>query len=78
MPLVFLPVLNSYSSALSYYYFLANMITFAQQWVVRRFVIDEEAIHRKMQENKKKPVKRSKFQERLESMSKAAQQQQQS
>jgi YidC/Oxa1 family membrane protein insertase len=77
MPLVFLPVLNSYSSALSYYYFLANMITFAQQWAVRRFVIDEEAIHRKMQENKKKPVKRSKFQERLESMSKAAQQQQQ-
>lgn len=77
MPLVFLPVLNSYSSALSYYYFLANMITFAQQWAVRRFVIDEEAIHRKMQENKKKPVKRSKFQERLESISKAAQQQQQ-
>lgn len=74
MPLVFLPVLNSYSSALSYYYFLANMITFAQQWAVRRFVIDEEAIHRKMQENKKKPVKRSKFQERLESISKAAQQ----
>jgi YidC/Oxa1 family membrane protein insertase len=77
MPLVFLPVLNSYSSALSYYYFLANMITFTQQWVVRRFVIDEDAIHRKIQENKKKPVKRSKFQERLESMSKAAQQQQQ-
>jgi YidC/Oxa1 family membrane protein insertase len=77
MPLVFLPVLNSYSSALSYYYFLANMITFTQQWVVRRFVIDEDAIHRKIQENKKKPVKRSKFQERLESISKAAQQQQQ-
>jgi YidC/Oxa1 family membrane protein insertase len=77
MPLVFLPVLNSYSSALSYYYFLANMITFTQQWVVRRFVIDEDTIHRKIQENKKKPVKRSKFQERLESISKAAQQQQQ-
>ncbi|MDP2189463.1 MAG: membrane protein insertase YidC [Sphingobacteriaceae bacterium] len=77
MPLVFLPVLNSYSSALSYYYFLANMITFTQQWVVRRFVIDEDAIHRKIQENKKKPVKRSKFQEKLESISKAAQQQQQ-
>lgn len=77
MPLVFLPVLNSYSSALSYYYFLANMITFGQQWAVRKFIIDEDAIHRKIQENKKKPVKRSKFQERLESLSKAAQQQQQ-
>lgn len=77
MPLVFLPVLNSYSSALSYYYFLANMITFGQQWAVRKFIIDEDAIHRKIQENKKKPAKRSKFQERLESLSKAAQQQQQ-
>jgi YidC/Oxa1 family membrane protein insertase len=77
MPLVFLPVLNSYSSALSYYYFLANVITFAQQWAVRKFVIDEEKIHRQLQENKKKPVKRSKFQQRLEEISKAAQQKQQ-
>lgn len=77
MPLVFLPVLNSYSSALSYYYFLANMITFGQQWAVRKFIIDEDAIHRKIQENKKKPAKRSKFQEKLETLSKAAQQKQQ-
>lgn len=77
MPLVFLPVLNSYSSALSYYYFLANMITFGQQWAVRKFIIDEDKIHRQIQENKKKPVKKSKFAQRLEDLSKAAQQQQQ-
>ncbi|MBM3918773.1 MAG: membrane protein insertase YidC [Sphingomonadales bacterium] len=76
MPLMFLPVLNSYSSALSYYYFLANMITFGQQWAVRRFVIDEEAIHRKIQENKNKPVKKSRFQAKLEEMQRTAQQRQ--
>ncbi|MFZ9940036.1 MAG: membrane protein insertase YidC [Bacteroidia bacterium] len=78
MPLMFLPVLNSYSSALSYYYFLANMITFGQQWAVRRFVIDEEAIHRKIQENKNKPVKKSRFQAKLEEMQRTAQQRQSS
>jgi YidC/Oxa1 family membrane protein insertase len=76
MPLMFLPVLNSYSSALSYYYFLANMITFGQQWAVRRFVIDEDAIHRKIQENKSKPVKKSRFQAKLEEMQRTARQRQ--
>jgi YidC/Oxa1 family membrane protein insertase len=76
MPLMFLGIMNNYSAALSYYYFLANMITFGQQWIIRRFV-DDDAIHRKIQENKKKPVKKSRFQARLEEMSKAAQQKQQ-
>jgi YidC/Oxa1 family membrane protein insertase len=69
MPVLFLGFLNSYSSGLSYYYFLANMITFGQTWLMRKF-IDEDALHRKIQENKKKVVKKSKFQERLEAMQK--------
>jgi len=76
MPLMFLGIMNNYSAALSYYYFLANMITFAQQWIIRRFV-DDDAIHRKIQENKKKPVKKSRFAAKLEELSKSAQQQQQ-
>jgi YidC/Oxa1 family membrane protein insertase len=72
MPVIFLGVLNNYSSGLSYYYFLANMITFGQQYLIRKFV-DEDAIHRKIQENKKKPVTKSKFQERLEAMQKQQQ-----
>lgn len=76
MPLMFLGIMNNYSAALSYYYFLANMITFAQQWIIRRFV-DDDAIHRKIQENKKKPVKKSRFAAKLEELSKTAQQQQQ-
>src|SRR6185312_8181244 len=72
MPIIFLNFLNKYSAALSYYYFLANLITFAQTFIARRF-IDEGELHRKMQENKAKPIKQSKFQARLEQMMKEQQ-----
>jgi YidC/Oxa1 family membrane protein insertase len=74
MPILFLGFMNSYSAGLSWYYFLANMITFGQTWAIQKFVIDHEALHAKIQENKKKPVKMSKFQQRLEQMTKERQQ----
>lgn len=74
MPIVFLGVLNSYCAGLTYYYFLANMITFVQQWLIRRTVDDNE-LHRRIQENKKKPEKKSGWQQKLEDMTKARQQQ---
>jgi len=68
-PIIFFGVLNSYPSGLNYYYFLANMLTFGQQYMIRMFV-DDEKIHAKIQENKKKPEavkeKKSKFQQRME------------
>ena len=67
MPIMFLFIFNSYASALSYYYFLANVTTFAQMAIIKRFV-DDDAILKKLNENKKKPVKKSKFQTRLEEM----------
>lgn len=76
MPIMFLGFLNSYSAGLSWYYFLANMITFGQTWVMQKFVIDSDALHAKIQENKKKPVKVSKFQQKLEQITKDRQQQQ--
>ena len=75
MPILFLGFLNNYSAGLSWYYFLANMITFGQTWVMQKFVIDSDALHAKIQENKKKPKKISKFQEKLEQMTKDRQQQ---
>jgi len=71
MPVMFLGIFNNYSSGLSYYYFLANIISFGQQFLFRSFVNDD-AIHAKIQENKKKPQnkKKSKFQQRLEKMAK--------
>ena len=43
MPIMFLGFFNSYAAALSYYYFLANMFTFTQQYFMKKF-IDEDAI----------------------------------
>ncbi|HLN53490.1 MAG TPA: membrane protein insertase YidC [Lentimicrobium sp.] len=73
MPVMFLGFFNSYSAGLSYYYLLANLITFAQMFAIRRFV-DEKKLHAQIQENKKKPVKKSGFQKRLEEMAKQQQQ----
>ncbi|TKC06032.1 membrane protein insertase YidC [Pedobacter frigoris] len=59
MPIVFLGVLNSYPSGLNYYYFLANMLTFAQQFLIKSMV-DDDKIHKTLQENKAKPVEKKK------------------
>lgn len=68
MPVIFLGVLNSFPSGLNYYYFLANMLTFLQQFIIRKMV-DDDKIHAILQENKAKPQaekKKSKFQARLD------------
>ncbi len=69
MPIMFLGIFNNYASGLSYYYLLANLFTFAQIFIIRK-TINEDKIHAKLQENKKKPVKKSSFQKRLEDMAK--------
>lgn len=71
MPVMFLGIFNNYSAGLSYYYFLANMISIGQQSLFRAF-IDEKKIHAQIQENKKRPQanKKSSFQQRLENMAK--------
>jgi YidC/Oxa1 family membrane protein insertase len=69
MPFTMLFWFNSYASGLSYYYFLANMVSFGQTALFQRFV-DEDKLHKQIQENKKKPVKKSGFQKRLEDMAK--------
>ncbi|MBC8047575.1 MAG: membrane protein insertase YidC [Fimbriimonadaceae bacterium] len=74
MPVFFFFFLNSSPAGLTYYYFVSNMVTFAQQWGIRRFFINDEAIHAKIQENKAKPVKKSGFQARLEEAMKKQQQ----
>lgn len=74
MPIMFLGFFNNYAAGLSYYYFVANMLTFGQQFAIRKMVNDD-AIHAKLQENKKKPKKQSKFQQRLEKMAEQQQEQ---
>lgn len=69
MPVMFLFFFNGYASGLSYYYLIANLFTFGQMYLFRR-VVDEKALLEKINENKKKPVKKSRFQEKLEQMAK--------
>ena len=69
MPVMFLGIFNNYASGLSYYYFLANLITFAQMYLFR-FAINEDKLRLRIEENKKKPIKKSAFQQRLEDAAK--------
>ena len=65
MPIMFFGIFNNYSSGLSYYYMLVNIITFIQMFMFRR-MIDEDKVRATIEENKKKPQKKSNFMKRLE------------
>lgn len=69
MPVMFMLILNSFSAALTYYYFLANVITLGQNFIFKKFT-DEDAILRKLNARKAKPKQKSKWQTRLEEMTK--------
>ncbi|PTM03444.1 MAG: membrane protein insertase YidC [Bacteroidetes bacterium] len=64
MPIMFLGVFNNYASGLSYYYFVANVITFSQQFAIRSF-IDEDKIKAKIAERKEKPQKENRLMRRM-------------
>lgn len=69
MPILFLGFFNSYSAALSYYYLLANLFTFVQIFGIR-YLISEEKLRKQIEEHRKKPLKKSRWQQRLEEMQK--------
>lgn len=65
MPLFLMVMFNSFPAALTYYYLLQNVISMGQQWAIQKFFIDEEAIHKKIQDNKKNPKAPSKLSQKL-------------
>jgi YidC/Oxa1 family membrane protein insertase len=69
MPVMFLGIFNNFASGLSYYYFLTNVLTFAQVFLIKQF-IDENKLHQEIKENMKKPLKKSKWMERMEAAQK--------
>ena len=75
MPVMMLFFFNNYSSGLSYYYLLANVISIGQTVLIRKVFINEDSIRAKIEMNKKKTKnqKKSGFQKRLEDMSKQQQ-----
>lgn len=69
MPIMFMFMLNNFSAGLTYYYFLANILTYLQNIISKRF-IDADKVLATLEENRKKPLKKSKWQQRLEEAAK--------
>jgi YidC/Oxa1 family membrane protein insertase len=72
MPVIFLAVMNEYAAGLSWYYFLANMMTFLQNYGLK-FIVKDEKIRAEIDANMKKPQKKGGFAARLEEMAKQRQ-----
>jgi len=74
-PLFMLVFFNNYASGLSLYYFVSNLITIGIMLVIKKFIIDEDKIHAKIQVTKKKPKKQNRFQKKMADMMEQAEQQ---
>jgi YidC/Oxa1 family membrane protein insertase len=70
LPFMMLFFFNKFASGLSLYYLAANVVSMGQMLVIKQFLIDEDKIRERIEENKAKPRKKSSFQERLEQMQK--------
>ncbi|MCB0501888.1 MAG: membrane protein insertase YidC [Bacteroidetes bacterium] len=66
MPFMMLFIFNKFSAALSYYYFLFNLLSIGQHYIMKKFMIDEDKIHAEIQANKKKVKTKSKWQQKME------------
>ncbi|RYY70903.1 MAG: membrane protein insertase YidC [Chitinophagaceae bacterium] len=67
-PVLLLGVFNTLPSALTWYYTVSNTITLLLQIVIQKYIINHDKIMAQINENRKKPVKKSKLQERVEAM----------
>jgi YidC/Oxa1 family membrane protein insertase len=73
MPIMLLFIFNKQPAALSYYYFLFNVLTVGQNWILQKFFIDEDAIKSKIEAYRKQPKKSSSFQQKMQDMMKQQQ-----
>ena len=74
-PLMMLFFFNNYASGLSLYYFVSNTITIGIMLVIKNYIVDNDKIHAKIQENKAKPKAESKFQRKMREMMEQAEEQ---
>lgn len=64
-PVMLLGVFNNLPAALTWYYTISNVITLILQIVIQKYIINHDKILADIEENRKKPVKQSKLQERM-------------
>ena len=67
-PVLLLGVFNKLPAALTWYYTVSNTITLILQIVIQKYIIDHDKILTQIEINRKKPVKQSKLQERIQAM----------
>ncbi|MBS1730880.1 MAG: membrane protein insertase YidC [Bacteroidetes bacterium] len=67
-PFILLFVFNRLPSALTWYYTVSNIITLGIQFVIQNYIIDHDKILAKIDQKRKTPKVKSKFQERYEQM----------
>lgn len=67
-PFFLLFIFNRLPSALTWYYTVSNVITLLLQFVIQNYIINHDKILAKIEQNRKKPKTKSKWQERMEQM----------
>jgi len=72
-PVLLLGVFNNLPSALTWYYTISNTITLVLQIIIQKYIIDHDKILAQIEINRKKPVKQSKLQEKIQAMQQANQ-----
>jgi YidC/Oxa1 family membrane protein insertase len=65
-PFILFFVFNTLPSALTWYYTVSNLITLALQFVIQNYIIDHNKILAKIEQKRKEPKKKSKWQERFD------------
>lgn len=73
MPIMMLFICNNLSSGLSYYYFISNLLTMLQTFIIKKWVVKPEKILAQVEASKGKPLPKSKWQQRLEAAQKMQQ-----
>lgn len=68
MPVMFLGIFNKLPAALTYYYFVSNVITLLLQFIIQQFIIDPKKIHAEIQAKKAETPKESKLMQRMNEM----------
>ena len=75
-PIMMMVFFNNYSSGLSLYYFVSNLLSIAIMFTIKNYILDEHKIRQQIQFNKSQPVKPpSRFQRRMQAIMEEAERQ---
>lgn len=69
-PIFLMGFFNKMAAALTFYYFVSNMLSILQQFIIQKFIIDEKKVHAQILENRSKPPAQSKWAARMEEIQK--------